>query len=413
MQSLVRRSATLFSGEMLARVLGIVLYAALARILGVDGFGAISFAMTVGLVTGVLVDFGQSSHATRVIATDPRTAFPVLRTVWKTKLVLTVVCGCAVGVGFGIAGFPTQTVVLAVLMSLWAGFLSIFETERASSRALGQMKLDATANATESLLRLVVVVLLALVAGSAVAASIGFILEAIVSATGLLVVLRMRRVIEDARGAVSERSWTFLATAAPAGVTAAALAVFYRIDQMFVQGIAGSGANGLYGAAARVAFTANVGAQLVTAAAYPELAAAASTRPEFTAVVRQTIRIAGLVSLVAAASVFLLAKPIIVILYGRSYAEAVPLLRILSITVLFNGISAAGLYSCLALRRERTLVVVVVSLTLVIALGYLVAVRAQGATGAAVVSAVAEPVLAASLVSVLYVALRRTQGVSA
>lgn len=396
--SLARRSATLLTGETAARAAGVVLYAVLARVLGVEAFGIVSLGMTVALIAGTMVDLGQTAHVGRVAAEEPGSMTGLVRVIFTTKPLLGMMVCVIVGAGLWASGFPKDAVAVAVGMTAWAAVLSVFESERALLRAVGLTRQDALANGLESILRLCVVAAACVVSVSVLGAVAGFVAEALIALVVLTLVLRRRRPTTPEAAEV-QSVWTVLRESAPIGAAAIALAVFYRIDQAFVAGIAGAAANGLYGAAARIAFTANVVAQIVVSAAYPQLAAVRGDGAAYAGALQHALRMVIGASGLVAAGVALLAWPAVWLLYGTAYSAAVPLLQVLSLTVLLNGASALGLYSAVALRRERRSLAVVVGLTPLVVIAYALGVREHGAMGAAWVSVGGEAALAACLLA--------------
>jgi lipopolysaccharide exporter len=393
--SLGRRAATLLTGETTARLLGLLLYAVLARRLGVAGFGILSFGMTIALIAVTVIDLGQATHAARTVASAPAEARSVLRVLFTNKVLLGITVVGLVAAGVRGVGFGQTEVVAALMMVVWAVGVSIFDSERAILRSLKLVKSDAMGNSLESLLRVVVVVAFAFATGSAVGASVGFVLEAGIAVLAITAFLLPKT--EASPSSSKGGAWQFLRDSAAIGVGAAGLAVFYRVDQAFVAGIAGLSATGLYAAASRIAFAGNVAAQIVVAAAYPELAAAHEDAAEYSRVLRDTLRLALLASAVIAATMALLAGPLVWIVYGSAYSESVGLLRVLSLTVLLNGVTAVGLYSAVALRRERRSTATILVLTPLVVVGYFFAVHSHGALGAAWVSVGAEAAISASL----------------
>lgn len=398
--SLLRRSAVLLSGETAARALGVLLYALLARQLGVARFGILSLGMTVALIAGTVVDLGQTAHAARSVARAPATAWQTVQMLIRNKTVLGLVTCVVVAVGLPLAHFSHAETAVAVAMTAWAAILSVFESERALLRSLGMHKRDAAANSSESLLRVLLVLGVAVFTGTLFGATAAFVVEATVAV--VILTILFRGWVPRLEEAVAERGVRFLRGSIPIGVGAIALAFFYRIDQAFVTGIAGAVANGLYGAAARIAFTANVVAQIVVAAAYPELASLHAEPAAFRRALWRALIAALTASAVAAAAVAVFAGPIIHVLYGSKFAGAVPLLRVLSLTVLFNGVSALGLYSAVALQRERRSLALILVLTPLVVIGYYEAVGRYGAVGAAWVSVAAEIALAIGLLALSF-----------
>lgn len=394
---LVRKSLTLLSGEAAARVLGILSFALLARALSLADFGTLSFAMSTALMVGVLIDMGQNSHLSRMVARNPGCASDTLSRALVNKAALGGLAAVAVSAVFLLFGFSHREVLLVALMGGWATILSMLDSMRSVARAMDLMALDSTVNGLESLARLGAVGLAWTLGAGILGYAIAYLVEAVV-ACGLFALVLFRHTgvrlvfvkMRDSRGLLGE-SWAL-------GVMALAMAGFYRVDQIIVQGLAGAAANGLYGAATRVVFTATVGGSLVMLAAYPELSRAAASREGYPSVYRRVLVLALGVGAAAGAVVFLAADPIVTLLYGDGYSGAVPLLRILSLVIIANSLTLVGMYSASALGRERRSLFLAAAMIFGNLAGNLWLVPKFGAVGAAWMSVVGEVVMASGMV---------------
>jgi PST family polysaccharide transporter len=396
---LIRKIATLAAGEFGARVLGILNFALLARALGVDGFGTFSFAMSFALVVGVAVDMGQNVHLGRVVARHGEEGALAFGQVVRNKIALTLAVLPLLYLGFMFAGFSNVESALVVLMSGWAALLSILDSMRSIARARGLMHLDSSVNTLESLARILAVAVAWYLGVGVLGYGAAFVLEALLAGVLFHSVLN-RRITLKAEKQDRLRYRRFLQESATLGLVALAAAGFNRLDQVIVQGAVGAYANGLYGAAARVVFTATAAASIVINAFFPALASSVDDLIRYRSVLLRALLFAGGAGAIIAVSVVVFAGPIVRVLYGPSYNSAVPLLQIMGVVVLFNGLSVTGLYSASALNRERwTLLVVSALATASIAVGLLTIPR-YGVVAAAWVSAGGEFLLAVSLLAV-------------
>jgi len=287
---------------------------------------------------------------------------------------------------------------------------------RSVARAKGKMSLDSLINGLESLARLSAVVLARLFSASLEGYAMAFIVEAALACVLFAVMLSKKADVNVLGHKLSEMprllgdSWTL-------GIMGIAMAGFNRIDQVLIQGIVGAGENALYGAATRVAFTATVGASLVLMAGYPELSkAAVRGRRSYAHALRRVLVLSGGVGLAAAAFVAMAATPIVELLYGADYSEAIPLLRVLALVVAANSLTVVGMYSASALGRERLAVLVAFMMIGVNVLLNVAVIPRFGVLGATWVSALGEAALAVFMLwisrDLLFLARRRADVVS-
>jgi len=385
---LVRKSLTLLTGEAGARALGILTFALLARALSLPDFGTFSFATSAALMLAVFIDMGQNSHLVRLASRDPDGVSRPLQRVLLNKALFGVMGVLGVSLALRAVGFSAQEVTLVALMGVWATVLSMLDSLRAVVRALGMMGLDSAVNGLESLGRLLAVLLAWVFNASVEVYAAAFIIEALTAVIVFSVVMSGRATVHldgewSSLPRVLNEAWAL-------GVMGVAMAGFYRVDQVLVQGLAGAAENGLYGAATRIAFTATVGSAIVLMAGYPELSRAAASGRRYGDALRRVLLLSLGIGSLAAVVVFAGADLITTLLYGSGFDRSVPILRILSLVVFAHSATVVGMYSASALGRERRAVRLALGMIAANLGANALLIPALGAIGAAWVSAVGE-----------------------
>jgi O-antigen/teichoic acid export membrane protein len=397
---LIRKVFVLLTGEGAARILGIATMAVLARALGVSQFGIVAFAMNLALVLAVAIDMGQNNHIGRIVAADRERGANNFMHVVVNKAALTAAFAVVAAVVVRLLGVGVEEVAVVVLMIAWAGALSVLETLRAVSRAADMFRSDSAANSLESLLRLVGILAVWRLGGGLVAFALVFPLEAIVSVVVYRVYLGRHVDLRWAAPAL-DASARFFREALPLGLASLGMAGFYRIDQVLVRFLASTSASGLYAASARVILALNIVSSLVMWAAYPQLVRDRDDHAAFRRQLRHSLLVALASGAVISAAAFVLAGPIVGLLYGSGFAAAAGLVRVLAPIVFLNSATTVGMLGANSLGRERKVVRVVVALTaLNIVLNALLVPR-FGAYAAAYISTIGEGVMAVSLLSLL------------
>lgn len=395
-KALIKRTFTLALGEGAARALGVVIYAIIARAVGVSQFGVFSFAMSVAIVALVVIEMGQNRHASRMIAHAQGRYTHVFLPMTLNKFVIGVAVAALVHLVLRLGGMGAEAVWCTTALIGWATLLGTVDSVRAILRSIDRMGTDSIINAAESAGRLLAVVIAVILGANVVGLGLAYMAEALVaSVLAFVLVSRTVQLIPKAGEWIDPRS--FLRGSVGIGLAAMASTGFYRIDQIFVLPLAGEVASGLYGAAARAAFTAVVAAGLVCQAAFPRLAASRDSHNEYRKELLSAIRLAVLVGGSAAVAIFLLAEPIIVLLYGEGFEAAVPMLQVLSLAVAFNGFTGIAVNSAHALHREKKVLPRVVTLVIVVSTLNLIFVPRYGAMASAWISAFGELLMASSI----------------
>ena len=403
--TLLRKTFTLALGEGAARVFGVIVYVVIARMLGVEGFGVFSFAMSIALIAMVGIDMGQNAHAGRVISRADGQPTHVYLRMTVNKFAMGAVATGVVSLVMWALNTPPEIIASTALLMGWATMMTAVEGIRAVLRALDNMVADSMITSLESAGRAVAVLVAAAFGVGVVGFAVAFLVEATVASVVAFWVVSNRVRLVPSRAEWVE-SGLFLRGSLGIGLVSLTTMGFYRIDQVFVLPLAGPTESGLYGAAARIAFTATTAGILVVYAAYPRMAAAFSDRERFARQFASAARLGGLVGIGVAAAIALLAGPLMNLFFGPSYSEAVVLLRILSIAVAINAVTLVASSTANALHRERRVLPRVVVLVVLVSVANLLLVPIYGAYASAWISAVGEVLLAASILHVSWDRLR-------
>ena len=83
--------ASLLASQAISRLLQLVIFVYLARVLGKDDFGVFSFALAFALVIAIIADFGLSSILVREISRDKKSASKYLSNSLAIKIFLSVI----------------------------------------------------------------------------------------------------------------------------------------------------------------------------------------------------------------------------------------------------------------------------------------------------------------------------------
>ncbi|KAF0207640.1 MAG: oligosaccharide flippase family protein [Actinomycetota bacterium] len=406
--TVVRKLFVLLLGEGAARILGVATFALLARALGLADLGVFSFGMSLALVLECVMDFGQNAQLGRVVAQDPKAGLFQFTHAASNKTLIAIALSAVVAAVMYFGRFSTQETLTVLLLLVWAAGLSVLDSLRSAARSLERFRLDSTVNGAESFLRLSAVLLVWALGGKLVHFGIAFAIESWIAVFVAWAYLGKKHdaLLKPPANAGDLRR--FLRQSAPFGIAVMSLSAFYNLDQVFVRTIVGAASNGLYGAAARVSFTASVVGSLLAMVAYPDLARMRDDLAAFRRYLGRAVALAGAVGLSAATLVFIWAGPLLTLLFGAKFAAADSLLRVLAIVIVFRGISTVALYAANALGRSRQIAIVAIVFTVCNVTANVVLLPRYGAAAAAWISAVGEIALASALLAVSFNRSRTT-----
>lgn len=320
--------ARLAAGDMVAKMLGLLAFVYLARVLGVDNYGTLEFALSLLLYLSLLADGGLQLWATRSAArrTDPA---PIVGRVLPVRLALSLV-------GFGalvavlpvlpdFAGLETLLVVLGI--SFFVQGLSL-KWVFLSREQMGIVAIGSVLNQL-------------VFAGGVVLA---------VHRPEALIVAGVLKVAGDAAATiyyaikyVAQFGWqipfrgqsggwiSMLRSAVPLGVSQVLGLLSYNFDSLFLGFLRGATPVGWYNAAYKPVLAVLAIPLTYFTGLFPSLSRTHASDPaRFRRLMHDSVELAAAAAVPIALGGTLLARPVILFLFGDVYAPAVPALQVLS-----------------------------------------------------------------------------------
>lgn len=377
-------------GELTAeRVIRLAIAAAtgivVARHLGPDGLGTLTFAQTVFALVIPVVHLGLPTILTREFSTGDEWR-PVLASAMVGQIPAAALAA-AVGAATVLAVAPSgQRPALLALVLAPIPLFSLERTLRAHYESRSEIRrivaAGVTGAATGGVARLAAVALDAdvwVIAGTATVES-GVVLLMLgrhLSLRALWPQIWLRDTVVRARAMLSE-SWPLL-------IASIAVTLYMRADVFMLGLMTTEAETGVYSAAARLSEVWYFLPTAAVAVLRPPLARhfAAKESASYDALLAVALRAGAAVAYVAVVGVLFLADPLVSFLYGSGYADAGPVLRlhIAAAPFVFLGVIANPWFVD---RRMSQAVLVRASLGAIINIGLnLALIPSQGAKGAA------------------------------
>jgi O-antigen/teichoic acid export membrane protein len=346
-----RNAAFLFAGEGFSRVFGFLTTALLARRLGVDAFGQVGFATAV-LAYGVAVtDFGLLTTATRAVAHDRSTVSDSAASLLPLRLLLAL---AAVGCICLLAAFLPKPATVRWLMAIYASGIIVQSlmmewlfvgVERMAWIAISR----ASTNATYFLLVLIFVHS----PGAVLLVPVAFVGATLLGAAILLASyragygpLRLRWRPGEWRGLLGE-AW-------PIGLASALTQVHVNIGIIGLGLFRTYGETGGFNSAYRLVFFLMTLDRVFYTVFLPVVSRYVATqRDRLGELTGTAIRLVLAVALPLCIGMFILAAPIMGLVFGRAYTSAVPELRIMTWFLPLSMLNSLAGYTLVSAGMER------------------------------------------------------------
>jgi O-antigen/teichoic acid export membrane protein len=372
------------------------LFVVMARKLGQSQFGVFTFGLSFVTLVSVLADFGQNTVLTRDVARKKSEVDRHFINNIGLKILLAVpTLGVAILVVSFTADAQTRAVVallgVAVVAELLRGTcFAVFEAHE----RLGFIPIVMI---TQRFLTTIVGII-ALYLGASVVVVSGIYLGGAVVAFWIALALMFWRVARP-RLMLNVRSWwPLMREAIPIGLAGAFGTVLFRVDTAMLAVFKPKRVVGNYGAAYRLfEATLFIGWSL-GAAVYPVFSRLTpDTVPPVSAVFERAIKFALFLTVPLGIGATILAEPMIHLLYGRSYDQAVNALRLLGPAIPFYPVAFLAGLLLVARNRQRVLTISMGLVAIQNILGNLVLIPRLSLDGAALGTSVSQAIVTAPL----------------
>ncbi|HEY3101149.1 MAG TPA: oligosaccharide flippase family protein [Methylomirabilota bacterium] len=383
-----RNVSALVAAQIVTKAINLLVSVALVRWLGVHELGRYAYVLAFCFPFGALADFGLATlairdacrvpaHASRVIAVTRHTALALATAASAAMVGLALLIGhdAAIVAAIGLGGLASVVSALTMPSLVW-----LTARERMDRLSLHRV--------IGALLSSVITVGVIGVGGGVVALLAGSVATSIV----MLVVARVLAGPTGGAPAVSAGATrALLRRAVPFGLLMAGFALYYRVDMVMLEWLAAPGELGRYAAAYRfldavIALAAALGGPL-----FPRLSSVALTAPrEARRLLEAGWRPLLALGLPLTVGTLAVADDVVALLFGREFAGAAPLLRLLILgTLPLFWVNVAG-HALIAADRVWPLVGVYALSALVNVAGNAVLIPSWGAGGAALATVVCE-----------------------
>lgn len=388
-QTVAKNTFWLFSGEFLGRLLrtAIVIYA--ARILGAEGWGVFSYAITISALFSFFSDLGLSPIITREGSKNPEMREQYLSTAFFIKISLLLLSTLTI-----IFIVPLFTKIEATrdilpIIALTFIFDGLIEFGLSFNRALEKMEREALVKIIVNLIIVSLGIASLMFLPSAKSLAIAY---AIGSGVGLLITITiLRHYLKNLFSNFNkDLLWPILSSAWPFAIMGFSGAIMVNIDTVMIGWFRSASEVGYYSAAQRPIQLLYVIPNLLGSAVFPVMARfATKDNDKFRQILEKSITIVLAIGLPIAIGGAILGKDMITILFGSGYAPAATTFVILLFTLLLvlpNTLISGSLFAYN--EQKNFLGFIVINAMINTSLNYLL-IPSYGMPGAAIATLIA------------------------
>jgi O-antigen/teichoic acid export membrane protein len=395
----LRVPRVLFALGEASNALTLILFALLARMLGVELYGSFVALAAISAILSDLVQLGFSSLITRTVAQDRRLAWVELRRALRFQVFMCLPVLVILGGYMKVAGFPAGMYVPGLLIGLSLCFRSMVMTLRGVCRGLGDFGTETLFLWIERGSLLVICTLAVLVSPTLLALALVFF--AVRVATFLLFLTVIWRKV-DAAGTRHLSSTTTVASMVSFAVSGLMVSLYYQVDTAMLPILSTAYDAGIYGALYRFVDLILVIPRLILVVGFPTLVVLWKEDVErFGQTFVDLRRLLAFFGLPALLVMIFFSSDILSLAFGKEYRVGAGALVYLLVGMLFAFQSMLLSQVLKASEHETALARVLVSAVLLNVVLNMLLIPSYGFSGAAFATLVTEVAYYLLLVSLI------------
>ena len=336
---IIRNFGFLTSGRVLGDLFTFVLFVALSRRFGAEGIGTYSFAMTLTGTVGIVAEFGLSALCIKEVSRLSGSLSDEIGRYLSVRLLLSCVLFAVFFAVLPFTPWSYETKLIIALLGVYtvakvlgAGIHVVFLAREKTHAVAG---LEILLKAGAAIAGISVIVAGGDLALAVAALAVAALLNLFVSGGVLIrsygvppLLLPWRRVKATIRDAV------------PHALSAIIFQINPGIVILSLGFVLGEIAVGVYSVSYKVVFVAATIPHFIALSLFPTASSLfATSKAKFRSLFNHSASVAVLLGVPAAAGLWLIAPQLIVLLYGESFLESAPILRLLSFVLLVAFLS--------------------------------------------------------------------------
>ncbi len=376
------------------RVLPALLFVYIARRLGDEDFGKLSFAYSFAGICIIIADFGLNTILIRNLSRQKGLTKEYVDNIFVLKIVLSLISISAMGLFLVFTDYSVEMVAITMVFGGVMFFKTLMDFFCAVFNAYERMDIEAFLKGTNQILLFFAgTIVLVLGFGLLSLAKVFFIVYLISAIIGFYIVyVKIARI----RPALNLEFWRgILRESLPLALTIMFTVVYFKIDVVMLSLIRGDdGEIGLYSAAMRLIELIGVIPALIVSALFPIISNLyQESKDSFDKVFRTSFKYLLVVALPITVGTLLLSDRIIYTVYSEEYFKSIPALKILAFAIFFIFVNYILMNVLVSVDRQKINAIVAGACVIVNILLNLCLIPYYGYLGAGIATVITEVIL--------------------
>ncbi|KKK88567.1 hypothetical protein LCGC14_2741840, partial [marine sediment metagenome] len=337
-----------------SRILPALLFIYIARELGGEDFGKLSFAYSFAGICIIVADFGLNTILIRNVSRQKELTREYIGNIFVLKIVLSVVSISVMGLFVLFAGYSREVITLVIVFGGVMFFKALVDFFCAIFNAYERMDKEAFLKGTSQiLLFLSGIVILALGFGLFGLSNVFLVVYLLSSVVGFYMVYKG---ITSIRPCFNLRFWKYiLRESLPLALTVVFTVIYFKIDIVMLSLIRGDNSEiGWYSAAMRLIELIGVVPALIVSALFPILSGLyKDSIDSLKKAYKISFKYLLVIALPVAVGTLLLSERFINIIYGKEFVRAIPALQILVFALIFIFVNYILMNILVAIDKQK------------------------------------------------------------
>jgi len=387
---IAKNTGVLFFANILSKLFGFLYMMCMARYLGAEGYGVISFALAFTGMFSILTDMGLQLLTVREVARYKELASKYLGNIITLKVVLGIITFLLIFLSINLMGYPPLTKYVVYVIAFYVILNSFNLAFYSIYQAYERMEYVGIGNIISSFL-LFIGVLIGIYLNLNV---LGFaLIYAVVSGIVLLynITVTLWEFLKIKLEIDLEFWKEILKKALPFALSSVFVAIYFWADSVMLSYMVGDKAVGIYNAAYRLVYVLLFIPAIYFTSIYPILSKMyLQSQNKISFIYHRSLKYITIVGLLIGIVTTLFAEQIILFIYGYEYLESAVALKILIWAVVFSFMAHATVYTLNSINKPQIYTIITGICAILNILMNIWAIKKLSYVGASITTAITE-----------------------
>ena len=347
-QTLFKNISWVTTSQVIVNLCAFLWTIAIARYLGVNDYGILSFAISFTVLLGMGTDIGMSTFATREISKDKSITHKFINNVIPFKILLSIALFIVTALILILLGYNKLTIEVALIISLETIFICMIKFIGGVFQAYENQKINSIGEMIAGILLLIFTLIVIMFDLGLIGVAISYALAYLIFL--LHMVINMNKSFGIPKFEFDFKFWKDIAIKSiPFGLSIFFYTVYFSIDVVMIQFLSGDFATGIYNSAYKIVSVFAAFYVIYQYVIFPLMSKLYAENANLLKVsFEQSFKYSLLILLPLCIGVYFYSPYIIDLIYSSQYALASPAMQILIWTVVFlfiNGVATSLLNS--------------------------------------------------------------------